>query len=88
MTISRTIKKVEPDRTYTLRSISKERLFPWAKDRRTIVKIVKKDYWGSNMLRAEISGEGLNAEYAIKGRNIIKFLRKYGPGLMLGPFQT
>ena len=53
----------------------------------TIRNMVKKDYWGANVLKARISGEGAGTDYAIKGINIIKFIKKYGEGLMLGPFQ-
>ena len=87
MIIKKTINKIDPNREYSLLSMQREGLFPWAKHRQTIRNMVKKDYWGANVLKARISGEGAGTDYAIKGRNIIKFIKKYGEGLMLGPFQ-
>lgn len=82
MSIRTAIKSVDPDREYNLTHIKREGLFPWAIDVRTIRKAVKRDFWGENLLKAEISGTGKGADYKIKGRNIIKFLEKYGPGYM------
>ena len=59
-------------------------MFPWSRNIRTIRKLVKRDFWGSNELKAKISGETkYGIEYGIKGKNIIKFLEKYGDGLMM-----
>lgn len=83
MSIKEAIKKVDPDREYNLSQIKVEGIFPWVKDIRTIRAIVKKDLWGENMLKSLITGEGRGMDYKIKGKNIIKFLEKYGSGMMM-----
>ena len=59
------------------------RLFPWAIDSRTWKKVVRADLSGENLLQAIVKGEGNKARYFIKGKNIIKYINKYGP-LMMG----
>ena len=81
MSISEIIRRIKPEREYNLTNIKDERLFPWTKNLQTIRKVVKKDYWGENMLRAEISGTGGGVDYRIRGRRIKRFLQKYGSGL-------
>ena len=83
MSIKGVIKRIETEREYNIKKIKEEALFPWTKDIRTIRKIVHKDYWGENMLKALVTGVGRALEYKIKGKNIIKFLEKYGDGLMM-----
>ncbi len=77
------IKRIEPLRDYNLSHIKDEGLFPWAKNIRTVRKIVHQDKVTENVLKAVITGEGRALDYKIKGRNISKFLEKYGPGFML-----
>lgn len=83
MSIKETIRKIEAGREYNLSHIRDEGLFPWTSDIRTIRKMVHKDYWGDNKLKAHVAGIGRALEYKIKGANIIKFLKEYGPGLMM-----
>ena len=84
MSIKEVIRRIKPEREYNLTNIKDEGLFPWTKNLQTIRKIVKKDYWGDNMLKAQISGTGGGVDYRIKGRGIIKFINLFGPGLMVG----
>ena len=82
--LNQIIKKVDPTREYNLSQIRDEGIFPWARNIRTIRKLVKQDYWGGNFLKARIGGENkYGVEYSIRGRDIIKFLKEYGPGLMM-----
>lgn len=83
MSISSAIKRIEPDRNYNLSNIRDEQLFPWARDIRTVRKIVLRDDSGERMLKVKITGEGRTLDYKIKGKNIIQFLNKYGPGFAL-----
>ncbi len=83
MSITNTIKKIDPEREYNLSNIITDAIFPWARDIRTVRKIVMRDHGGEKVLRAKITGSGRSLEYRIKGENIIKFLEKYGPGFTL-----
>ena len=81
MSISKTIRQIEPDKIYNLSHITGQGLFPWARNIRTVRKVVNRDHQTENMLRTVMTGEGRALDYKIKGKNIIKFLEKYGPGL-------
>lgn len=83
MGINRTINRVEPAKEYNLSNIRDEALFPWAKDIRTIRKIVKRDGTDKNILKCATTGTGRALDYKIKGKNIILFLELYGPGFMM-----
>lgn len=56
----------------------KFRFFPWAKDTRTWKRVITNDMFGENILKTRIEGEGHTSRYFIKGKNIIKYLNKYG----------
>ncbi len=58
------------------------RLLPWAKDERTVRKILEQDKKGPNVLRAKITGTGSNRRYLVEGKYIISYLQIYGPALM------
>jgi hypothetical protein len=83
MSINEAMRKIDTGREYNLSHIRDEGLFPWTRDIRTIRKMVHRDYWGENLLKALVSGAGRALEYKIKGANIIRFIEKYGPGLMM-----
>lgn len=74
--------RIDPKKEYELTTLAKLGVFP-QKDLRTLRKIVQRDYWGENLLKAKIEGEGNGKRYQIKGANIIKFLERYGSGLAL-----
>lgn len=74
----------EPNREYSLSDITRERLFPWAKDLKTIRSIVHRDLNGENLLKAQVEGTGRTTRYTVKGKNLVRFLTIYGPGLMIG----
>ena len=69
---------VDTSKEYTIGDIRKYGVFPWAKHYKTIVKFVKKDFFGENILKTRIEGEKQNTRYFIKGENIINYLNKYG----------
>lgn len=77
------LKRIEPARDYNLSQIRDEGIFPWTRYVKTIRRIVQLDRANENVLKASITGESRGLEYKIKGRNISKFLEKYGPGFML-----
>lgn len=72
--------KRSPKREYTIEEIAGMQLIPWARDPRTIRRIILIDSKGD--LDATVSGKGTQRRYLVKGSNIIKYLRKYGPVLM------
>lgn len=75
--------KENPEKEFSQAEFRTFRLFPWAVDSRTWGKIIKADMFGENILKTRIEGEGYTTRYLIKGKNIIKYINKYGP-LMMG----
>lgn len=71
-----------PDREFNQADFRTFRFFPWAIDSRTWGKIIKADIAGENLLKTRIEGEGYTTKYFIKGKNIIKYLNKYGQLMM------
>jgi hypothetical protein len=69
---------VDTSKEYTIGDIRKYGVFPWAKHYKTIVKLVRKDMERENILQARITGENQNTRYFIKGKNIIKYIKRYG----------
>lgn len=83
MSINNAIKKIDPSKEYNLSNIIAEDVFPWVKSIKTVRRIVKRDIEGENLLKTRVTGTGRGLVYKIKGKNIIKFLEKYGSGLMM-----
>lgn len=79
--VTETLKR-SPKREYTIEEIQEGEFIPWARDPRTIRKIIMLDSKGEGILDAAITGKGTQRRYLVKGSNIIKYLRKYGPVLM------
>lgn len=73
---------IKPKQIYTVTDIVTENILPWARNYRTIVKLIEQDLAGENILEAEVAGEGRQRRYSISGRNIIKYVKKYGPVLI------
>lgn len=88
MSIKEVIRRIDPEKEYNLSHITVEGLFPWVKNIRTVRKIVQRDTKGENMLKTSMTGEGRALDYRIKGKNIIKFLEKYGEGAILAVENT
>lgn len=63
---------------YTVEGIRAMGLFPWARNARTIVKIIKLDMEGDNELRARVEGEKNGKRYFIKGKDILSYIERYG----------
>lgn len=69
----------DPKREYAIADVKRMGLIPWARNYRTLQKIVVQDFFGENVLEARIEGEGRQVRYLMKGANIIKFIKRYGP---------
>ena len=76
-------RSIEPEREYNLVEIYREKIFGNIKDIKTIKNIIQDDRKGENMLNVKIEGEGRLQRYIVRGGNIKKFLKKYGPGLSI-----
>lgn len=63
--------------------ITKQKLIPWALNYRTVIKIIKADVEGENILRAHIRNDLKVKRYIIKGNDLLKYLKKYGAVLMV-----
>lgn len=74
--------KKEPKRWYTLSELQDEKMMPWAKNGRTIRKILDADRHGPNLLKSQITGTASQRRYLVQGQYLIKYLTIYGPGLM------
>jgi hypothetical protein len=74
---------MDPEKEYGLMELQAAGFFPWAKNTRTLVKIIENDRNGENMLRAKVTGEGRLRRYRVKGKHVKKFLEKYGPGMSI-----
>lgn len=74
--------KRSPKREYTIEEISELQLIPWARNARTLRSIILQDSKGEKILDATITGRDTQRRYLVKGSQIIKYLRKYGPVLM------
>lgn len=74
--------KINPRKDYTSTDILRENLFPWAKHPLTLKKLIRKDAQGENLLEVKIEGVGRQTRYLIKGKNLLRFTRKYGTYLL------
>jgi len=81
-TIREITKVIKPKHTYAPADLVRMGTFPWARDHRTIVKLIEQDLAGENILEADVSGEGRQRRYQVVGKNIIKYLNKYAAVLM------
>jgi len=70
------ITKVDPKQTYTATDISREGLIPWARDPRTIARIL-----ASGVIKTEMTGESTQKRYTVKGSELQEYIKKYGPVL-------
>lgn len=82
LTVMSLTKAIKPKRIYTASDIVTGAYFPWARNYRTVLKLIENDMAGENILQAVEEGEGRQRRFQIQGRNIIKYIKKYGPVLI------
>ncbi|MCK4500901.1 hypothetical protein KAU11_10405 [Candidatus Babeliales bacterium] len=75
------IERVDPKEIYNLSTMTRANIFWWVTNLKTIKRLVKVDMNRENILQAKVTGQGKGLKYQIEGRNIIKLLKKYGPGI-------
>ncbi len=68
------MKKIDPNKWYSLTEIVQLGIFPWVKTIKGARKWVNMDKAGRNKLKSTIVGDGNLKRYHMKGRNIIEFL--------------
>lgn len=69
--------KKDPEREYTATEIRRLGLLPWARDSRTIARILQ-----SGGLKARVTGKDTQKRYLVKGAVIISHINQCGPVLM------
>jgi len=74
--------KRSPKRELSVEDIREMQAMPWARDARTIRKMIELDAKGANVLGAKIAGYSTQKRYAVQRSRLIKYLRMYGPVLM------
>ena len=80
--------KINPKREYSAHEIIQEKIFPWATRYSTLKLLIGRDMNGDNILETQITGVvGTGQRYSIKGKNINRFLKKYGSYLGAKPKQ-
>lgn len=67
---------------FTLGDIESLKLIPWARNGRTIRRLIEADAIGRNVLQAKISGEGSRRSYLVRPKRMAKYLLTYGPAMM------
>lgn len=66
----------------TLADLVELQLIPWARDARTIVRLIDADIAGAKILKAQVTGDGRQRRYLIRGSAITKYIKIYGPAMM------
>lgn len=74
---------IDPKAEYDISELVRMGAFWWINNRRMYLDIVKQDMRFANVLEVETTGEDKGTRYKIKGSNIIKFYKVYGPGINL-----
>lgn len=72
----------KPKQTYSIADLVDMEAMPWARDHRTIRKLIEQDRTSEDILQARIQGEGKRKRYLIQGKNISNYIKKYGPALL------
>ena len=75
-------RSLKPKHQYTLMEIARGELIPWARDHRTIIKLIEQDANGAQLLAAKVEGDGRQRRYTIEGKNLKKYLTKTAPLLL------
>lgn len=71
-----------PTEWYTLTSLEKLGLIPWARNARTIRKIIDADKRTGNILEARVTGSATKRRYLVRRDTLLEYLLTYGPILM------
>lgn len=83
MNIETLKQNIKLDEIYNISQMREIKVFWWTNSHRSYRRIIQRDRNGENLLKSEVSGSDTKKEYKIKGRNIIKFLMRYGEGLAM-----
>ena len=72
--------KIEPNESYTMQDIVKNKMFIWATSFWSVRNFVALDKKNKNILKPLIVGKGRATKYHFKGENIIKFIKAVEAG--------
>lgn len=72
----------DQEATYSLMEAQRLGLIPWARNVRTLRKIIDADIESGNLFGAIVTGTASQRRYLLTARGIIKYLQTYGPALM------
>lgn len=75
-----TVEVLRRNKVYTLKDVAE--VMPWAKNGRTVRKILEADKKGPNLLHCKITGTASQRRYLVEGRHLINYIKNYGPALM------
>lgn len=78
--LSAKVEALKPSTKLTINTIVKQHLLPWAKDERTVKKIIRADLHGPNILKAD-TGD-IKSVYIVEARNLNRYIKAYGPAFM------
>ncbi len=63
----------------SLSDIATNKLIPWARNARTLLKIIRADRRGENLLESVVTGKGRQRRYQITERALKRYIATYGP---------
>jgi hypothetical protein len=66
-----------PSHEFTLMDIVRNRLIPWAQSYRALVRLIKMDMAGENLLQTKVEKYDRYTRYIVRGSNLLKYLKKY-----------
>jgi hypothetical protein len=66
----------------TLADIVKLQLIPWARDARTVRKLIDADAMGKNVLKAKVDGKSTQRRYLVRSTALTRYIEIYGPAMM------
>lgn len=72
----------QPLRWLSLVEMEREGVIAWAKNTRTIRKVIDRDRDADNLLRARIIGVGRQKRYTVQAAGLIRYLQAHGPSLI------
>ena len=65
--------------TYSLTQLMGLRLIPWARNDRTLRKLILADRKASNLLDSTVTGKGSQVRYTVTAAGLKNYLATYGP---------
>lgn len=74
------LRRIDPDAGYNISELMRARAFWWISDIRSYRRIVQV---AAKLYGWPVTGTGKGARYRIKGKDVSRFIKTYGPGIVL-----